>query len=98
MSARPHMPDDGVASWIGKAFANRSFLAGFLITLVVALVALASFVWTPYDVTKLIIADKTQAPSLAHWFGTDHFGRDILSIRLVPQRPAESFNSHCWIR
>lgn len=86
MSARVQMPDDSVASWIGKAFANRSFLAGFLITLVVAVVALASFVWTPYDVTKLIIADKTQAPSLAHWFGTDHFGRDILSMIMVGAR------------
>jgi peptide/nickel transport system permease protein len=75
-----------VASWIGKAFANRSFLTGFLITLLVAAVALASFVWTPYDVTKLIIADKTQAPSLAHWFGTDHFGRDILSMIMVGAR------------
>lgn len=86
MSVRAGMPDDGVASWIGKAFANRSFLTGFLITLLVAAVALASFVWTPYDVTKLIIADKTQAPSMAHWFGTDHFGRDILSMIMVGAR------------
>jgi peptide/nickel transport system permease protein len=86
MSVRAQMPDDGVARWIGKAFANRSFLTGFLITLLVAAVALASFVWTPYDVTKLIIADKTQAPSLEHWFGTDHFGRDILSMIMVGAR------------
>lgn len=86
MSMRAEMRDDGVARWIGKAVANRSFLTGFLITLLVAAVALASFVWTPYDVTKLIIADKTQAPSLAHWFGTDHFGRDILSMIMVGAR------------
>jgi peptide/nickel transport system permease protein len=75
-----------MASWIGKAFANRSFLTGFLITLLVAVVALTSFLWTPYDVTRLIIADKTQAPSLTHWFGTDHFGRDILSMIMVGAR------------
>ena len=36
--------------------------------------------------TKLVIADKTQAPSLAHWFGTDQFGRDILSMIMVGAR------------
>ena len=68
------------------AFSNRSFLAGFLITALVAAMALASYLWTPYDVTKLVIADKTQAPSPAHWFGTDHFGRDILSMVMVGSR------------
>ncbi len=68
------------------AFSNRSFLAGFLITALVAAMALASYLWTPYDVTKLVIADKTQAPSPAHWFGTDHFGRDILSMVMIGSR------------
>lgn len=78
--------EDDWASLLAKAFSNRSFLAGFVITVIVAAMALASYVWTPYDVTKLIIADKTQAPSPAHWFGTDHFGRDILSMVMVGAR------------
>ena len=41
------------------------------------LAALVSLFWTPYDVTALDIAAKLQPPSAAHWFGTDHFGRDI---------------------
>jgi peptide/nickel transport system permease protein len=86
MTLRAELPDDGLASWVRKAFANRSFLIGFFITLMVAVVALTSFLWTPYDVTRLVIADKTQAPSLAHWFGTDHFGRDILSMIMVGAR------------
>ncbi|TIS30760.1 MAG: ABC transporter permease, partial [Mesorhizobium sp.] len=44
------------------------------------------FFWTPFDVTRLIIADKTQAPSPTHWFGTDHFGRDIFSMIMVGAR------------
>ncbi|WP_370321355.1 ABC transporter permease [Oricola sp.] len=72
--------------FVGKALRNRSFKAGALITVLVVAVALVSFVWTPYDVTKLVIADRLQAPSGAHWFGTDHFGRDILSMIMVGSR------------
>ncbi|MCI5076275.1 ABC transporter permease [Oricola sp.] len=72
--------------FLRKALGNRSFLAGATITLFVVAVALVSFVWTPYDVTKLVIADRLQAPSSAHWFGTDHFGRDILSMTMVGSR------------
>ena len=84
MPAAPH--DDGIARLFTRAFSNRSFLTGFLIALLVAALAVVSLLWTPYDVTRLIIADKTQAPSLAHWFGTDHFGRDILSMIMVGAR------------
>ena len=48
--------------------------------------ALISFVWTPYDVTQLDIANKLKTPSLAHWFGTDAFGRDIFSMVMVGAR------------
>ncbi|MBE7185261.1 MAG: ABC transporter permease [Methylobacterium mesophilicum] len=63
--------------------ASRSLLVGTTIALIVLATALLSFFWTPYDVTKLVVADRTQAPSLAHLFGTDHFGRDILSMVMV---------------
>lgn len=86
MTLRFDIPEENLAGILRKAFGNPSFLAGFLITVLVVAVAVASFLWTPYDVTRLIIADKTQAPSLAHWFGTDHFGRDILSMIMVGAR------------
>ena len=86
MTMRAELPEETVAGILAKAFGNRSFLIGLVITLLVAAVALLSFLWTPYDVTRLVIADKTQEPSLAHWFGTDHFGRDILSMIMVGAR------------
>ena len=48
--------------------------------------AVVSYVWTPYDITRLIVADKLQPPSAVHWFGTDHFGRDILSMIMIGAR------------
>lgn len=45
--------------------------------------ALLALVWTPHDVTQMAIADKLQPPSVAHWLGTDHYGRDILSMLMA---------------
>ncbi|RWH71002.1 ABC transporter permease [Mesorhizobium sp.] len=86
MTMRFDLPEETLAGVLAKAFSNRSFLIGLAITLLIVAVALISFVWTPYDVTRLVIADKTQAPSWVHWFGTDHFGRDILSMVMVGAR------------
>ena len=43
------------------------------------LIALIGPYLTPYDPIANSFADRNQAPSLAHPFGTDNFGRDILS-------------------
>lgn len=86
MTLHVDIPEETLAGILAKAFRNRSFLIGFVITVLVAVVALVSYFWTPFDVTRLVISDKTQAPSLAHWFGTDHFGRDILSMVMVGAR------------
>jgi len=69
-----------------RAFQNRSFVIGLVLTAFIALLAVVSFFWTPYDVTKLIVADKMQPPSATHWLGTDHFGRDNLSMIMVGAR------------
>ncbi|ANT52294.1 ABC transporter permease [Mesorhizobium amorphae] len=86
MTLHVDIPEETLASILAKALRNRSFLIGLAITALVAAVAILSYVWTPYDVTRLVISDKTQSPSLAHWFGTDHFGRDILSMIMVGAR------------
>lgn len=68
------------------ARASRALLIGAGVTATFVLVALLSYLWTPYDVTRLFVADRQQAPSAAHWFGTDHLGRDILSMIMVGAR------------
>lgn len=54
-------------------------LGAVISVLFLALVAL-SFAWTPHDVTTLSIAEKLQGPSAKYWLGTDHLGRDLLSM------------------
>ncbi len=86
MSAPAAPSKETGASFTAKLFASRSFLIGFLITLAIVAMALVSYVWTPYDITRLIVSDKLQPPSAIHWFGTDHFGRDILSMVMIGAR------------
>ncbi|MBX3573091.1 MAG: ABC transporter permease [Mesorhizobium sp.] len=68
------------------ALKNRSFVIGLVITGLIAAMALISFVWTPYDITNLIVANRMKPPSGEFLFGTDHFGRDILSMIMVGSR------------
>ena len=77
---------ESLAMFLYKALRNRSFLLGLVIAAAVVAMALLSFVWTPYDVTVIAIADRLQPPSAAHWLGTDHFGRDIASMIMVGSR------------
>ncbi|SDF21280.1 ABC transporter permease [Sulfitobacter delicatus] len=65
---------------------NRNLILGATLTAVFLLAALISFVWTPYDYAGLDIANKLQGPSAVHPLGTDHFGRDILSMIMVGAR------------
>ncbi len=51
-----------------------------------ALAALLSFLWVPHDVTTLDIARKLSPPSREYPLGTDHFGRDLLSMLMVGAR------------
>ena len=60
-----------------------SFWVGSICVLFVFLFAIVSFFWTPYDVTSLEISNRFKTPSYNHFLGTDHFGRDILSMIMV---------------
>ena len=79
------LPPTG-ATFTHRALSNRSFVIGLVITAAILLMALISFVWTPFDVTKIVVADRMQPPSMMHLFGTDQFGRDVLSMIMVGAR------------
>lgn len=71
---------DSGGGLFGAALRNRSFLIGFLLTALFIGSAILSLFWTPYDVISISIGDRLKPPSLSHWFGTDHFGRDVFSM------------------
>jgi peptide/nickel transport system permease protein len=64
----------------------RTLALGGAIVAVFLAAALLSFVWTPYDTAALDIPNKLRPPSAAHWFGTNHFGRDVFSMIMVGAR------------
>ncbi|MBP3703650.1 MAG: ABC transporter permease [Lachnospiraceae bacterium] len=52
---------------------------GLILAAVLALIAVIGLFWTPYDPEAMSIVLKNGAPSFAHPFGTDNYGRDVLS-------------------
>jgi peptide/nickel transport system permease protein len=65
--------------FLRRLLRNRSFLIGALLVLFVALVAIFAPVLAPYNPMRSNFRVRLAPPSMAHWFGTDHFGRDLLS-------------------
>ncbi len=60
-------------------------LGAFITVFFIAIIAL-SFFWTPHDVTILNIPEKLQPSSSKYLLGSDHLGRDILSMLMVGGR------------
>jgi len=60
----------------------------FAVVVLGLLLVIAAFapLFVPYNPDALNLAHRLQGPSLTHLFGTDHFGRDILSRVLVGTR------------
>jgi peptide/nickel transport system permease protein len=65
---------------------KRNLIIGGFLSAFFALAALVSFVWTPFDHTLLDIPNRLKGPHAEHLLGTDHFGRDILSMIMVGAR------------
>ena len=49
-------------------------------------VILLGFVWLPYDPLAIDLDHTLGPPSLAHWLGTDEFGRDVASRAMLGAR------------
>ena len=72
----------------GRFRYNRLAMVGATVTGTFLLVALLAPTLAPYDPTAMDVPNRLSGPSLAHPFGTDQYGRDVLSRALVGSRAA----------
>jgi len=65
-----------------KALSNPLALAGFIIILLIFVLAMLAPVIAPYDPNEINVKAILLGPSMQHWMGTDGLGRDVLSRML----------------
>ena len=58
---------------------NRLAVVGLIIFLILVLLSILAPVISPYGLDEQVATDIRMKPCAAHWFGTDNFGRDILT-------------------
>jgi peptide/nickel transport system permease protein len=63
----------------GRLLRHRSFLIGGVIMLAIAIIAAGADWLAPFDPLRNNFRLRLHAPDAINWFGTDHFGRDIMS-------------------
>jgi peptide/nickel transport system permease protein len=101
MTARPDLPGmpevpagvlgpeggvPGSAAYRRRRRLEPTLLIGALLVAVVLLMAVVSYLWTPWDPTFVNPVDRLQGFSSRHWLGTDKFGRDVFSQILMGSR------------
>ena len=59
---------------------HPSLVVGLLAAALFALLGLVSLWWTPFPIEQISIARRFLGPVAEHWLGTDHLGRDMLSL------------------
>jgi peptide/nickel transport system permease protein len=65
-----------------KALSNPLALAGFIIIVLIFILAMLAPLIAPYDPNEINVKAILLGPSMQHWMGTDGLGRDVLSRML----------------
>jgi peptide/nickel transport system permease protein len=71
-----------VVAALRRTCASLTGATGFIVVALVAILAVFAPVIATHDPDKLDVLNRFAAPSMKHWLGTDHLGRDLFS-RLV---------------
>lgn len=75
-----------IPRWLRRLWDTATGRFGLIVVLLVALTALVSLFWTPFDPQASDIGDRWLPPSWPHLLGTDDTGRDILSLLMAGAR------------
>ena len=65
---------------------HRAAMLGLVCLLAICLAVMLAPWIAPYDPVQIKLSAKLKPPSLEHWLGTDHFGRDVYSRLLYGGR------------
>jgi peptide/nickel transport system permease protein len=76
----------GVLTASPRRIVGRGAIVSASVLLLLFLLAVLAPVITPYGFDSIDLAHRREAPSLAHWFGTDELGRDLLTRVLFGAR------------
>ncbi|GAA2180729.1 ABC transporter permease [Leucobacter tardus] len=63
-----------------------TLIIGLALIALVAVAAIVSFIWTPYDPVQADPGARLEGSSWAHLMGTDRYGRDVFSAMLYGAR------------
>ena len=80
---------------IKKFLKNKLAVIGAIIVLILMICAIFSTALAPYDPFEMNVRNRLQAPSAEHLFGTDSYGRDLLSRVLYGARISMLVGSCC---
>ena len=67
------------AGKLGAFKRSANFTIGFIIIVILLILAIAPQLFTHYDPNDIDRNAILQAPSSEHWFGTDNYGRDVFA-------------------
>ena len=73
-------------SFVSRLITRKTVMAGVLILLVVAALAILAPLIAPYSPSRLSVVNRLKPPSGIYWFGTDEFGRDVFSRTIYAGR------------
>lgn len=69
----------GLRRVLAELYARPTSAIGTTLVAFFVVLAIIGPAVVPYGPTEQILADRSQPPSLDHWFGTDRLGRDVFS-------------------
>ena len=72
--------------WLDRLWGTPTGRFGIIFIAMIAVTALVSLLWTPFDPQASDIGDRWLPPSWPHLLGTDDTGRDILSLLMAGAR------------